>query len=89
MDGDSRNGKTFEVKSFIVTSPKYSVSGIKVGDTEHNVRRRLGTKFAKSDDPATGDDIWTYDFPEQHPGSTSIYIHRGKVVKIASAHQVC
>jgi len=90
MDGDSKNGKTFEVKGFEVTSSKYVVSGIKVGDTELNVRRRLGTKFTKSDDPETGADIWTYDFPESgDPGSTSIYITRGKVTKITSAHQVC
>ena len=90
MDGDSKNKKTFEVKSFEITSAKYSVSGIKVGDTEYNVRRRLGTKFTKSDDPETGADIWTYEFPESgDPGSTSIYISRGKVIKITSAHQVC
>lgn len=90
MDGDSKNKKTFEVKSFEITSAKYSVSGIKVGDTEYNVRRRLGTKFTKTDDPDTGADIWTYEFPESgDPGSTSIYISRGKVIKIASAHQVC
>ncbi len=90
MDGDSKDGKIFELKAFEITSPKYVVSGIKVGDTEHNVRRRLGTKFTKSDDPETGTDIWTYDFPESgDPGSTSIYISRGKVTKITSAHQVC
>ena len=90
MDGDSKNRKTFEVKGFTITSAKFSVSGIKVGDTEHNVRRRLGTKFTKSDDPETGADIWTYTFPESgDPGETSIYITRGKVTKITSAHQVC
>ncbi|HQU92164.1 MAG TPA: hypothetical protein PLK77_07695 [Pyrinomonadaceae bacterium] len=89
MDGDSKNRKTFEVKSFAITSPKYSVSGIKVGDTEHNVRRRLGTKFTKSDDE-TGATIWTYEFPDPgSPGSTIIFISRGKVTKITSAHQVC
>ncbi len=90
MDGDSKNGKTFEVKGFEVTSSKYVVSGIKVGDTELNVRRRLGTKFTKSKDDESGADIWTYDFPEsEDPGSTSIHITRGKVTKITSAHQVC
>lgn len=90
MDGDSKDGKTFEVKGFNLTSLKYVVSGIKVGDTEHNVRRRLGTRFTKSDDPETGADIWTYEFPESgDPGWTTIYISRGKVTQIASAHQVC
>ena len=90
MDGDSKNRKTFEVKGFTVTSAKYSVSGIKVGDTEHNVRRRLGTKFTKSDDPETGADVWTYEFPESaDPGFTTIDLTRGKVTKISSAHHVC
>lgn len=90
MDGDSRNKKTFEVRSFEITSPKYSVSGIKVGDTEHNVRRRLGTNFTRTDDPETGADIWSYEFPASgDPGLTTIYISRGKVVKIASSQMVC
>lgn len=90
MDGDSKDGKTFELKAFEVTSPKYVVSGIKVGDSELNVRRRLGNKFEKSEDLETGADAWTYMFPDSgDPGSTSIYISRGKVIKISSAHQVC
>ncbi|MEQ1762883.1 MAG: hypothetical protein ABL984_07055 [Pyrinomonadaceae bacterium] len=90
MDGDSKDRKTFEVKSFSVTSPKYVVAGIKVGDTELNVRRRLGTKFTKSKDEETGADVWSYEFPEtEDPGFTTIYITRGKVLKISSAHQVC
>lgn len=90
MDGDSKDGKTFEVKSFTVTSPKYVVSGIKVGDTGFNVRRRLGTKFTKTKDDETGADVWSYEFPESgNPGFTTIYIVRGKVVKISSAYMVC
>ena len=90
MDGDSKDGKTFEVKAFTVTSPKYVVSGIKVGDTELNVRRRLGTKFTKTEDDETGDDVWSYEFPESgDPGWTTIQISRGKVTKISSAHMVC
>jgi len=91
MDGDSKDGKTFEVKAFTVTSPKYVVSGIKVGDTELNVRRRLGTKFTKTDDDETpGGTVWSYEFPETgDPGFTTIYISRGKVTQISSAHMVC
>lgn len=90
MDGDSRDGKTFEVRAFDVTSPKYVVSGIKVGDTELNVRRRLGTKFEKRKDDVTGDEYWLYMFDDSgSPGSTSIHITRGRVTKISSAQQVC
>lgn len=89
MDGDSKGGKTFEVKAFDVTSPKFVVSGLKVGDTELAVRRRLGSKFVKQDDES-GAVVWSYEFPESgDPGSTSIYIKRGKIVKIAVAAMVC
>jgi hypothetical protein len=89
MDGDSANRKTFEVKSFDITSSKYSVSGIKVGDTELSVRRRLGTKFEKQD-AETGADVWSYEFAdENNPGSTNVYISKGKVIKITSGYMVC
>ena len=89
MDGDSPNRKTFEVKSFDITSSKYSVSGIKIGDTELTVRRRLGTKFEKQD-AEPGGDVWSYQFDDQNnPGSTSIYISKGKVTKITSGYMVC
>lgn len=90
MDGDSKGGKTFEVKSFNITAPKYVVSGLKVGDTELAVRRRLGSKFVKQDDEESGAVVWSYEFPETgNPGFTSIYIKRGKIVKIAVAAMVC
>jgi hypothetical protein len=88
MDGDSRTGKTFEVKSFEVTSAKYVVSGIKIGDPESVARRRLGTEFEKKSEE--GIDVWSYEFTDQNsPGYTSIFFARGKVVKIASAYMVC
>src|ERR1051325_3378287 len=37
MNGTSRDGKTFEVESFIVNSPKWTVSGVKIGDAERVV----------------------------------------------------
>ncbi len=91
MDGDSKDGKTFEIKTFSVTSPKYVVSGIKVGDSELTVRRRLGTKFTRSEDDETpGGTVWSYEFPETgDPGWTTISFHRGKVTEISSRHQVC
>jgi hypothetical protein len=89
MDGDSVNRKTFEVKSFDITSSKYSVSGIKVGDTELSVRRHLGTKFEKQD-AESGANVWSYEFEDQNnPGFTTIYISKGKVTKITSGYMVC
>lgn len=89
MDGDSRGGKTFEVKSFEVRSAGYVVSGIKIGDPESVVRQRLGTSFERQKDE-NGSDVWSYEFPDQDsPGFTTISFSRGKVVTIASAYMVC
>lgn len=89
MDAVSKNKKTFEVIGFEVTSPKYVVSGIKVGDSELTVRRRLGTKFTKEADESSSN-VWTYEFPDQDsPGFTTIKFKRGKVVEIASNFMVC
>lgn len=88
MNGDSRGGKTFEAMSFSVTSAKYVVSGIKVGDPESVVRQRLGTRFEKRQDD-DGNDSWSYEFEDPSPGFTTISFSRGKVVKISSAYMVC
>jgi hypothetical protein len=90
MDAPSKNGKTFEVMGFEVTSAKYLVSGIKVGDGEQRVGQRFGTKFTKGKDDESGAVVWTYEFPDQNsPGFTSVYFRRGKVVKIMSGYTVC
>lgn len=89
MDGDSKDGKTFELKSFEVTSPKYTVSGLRVGDTELAVRRRLGTKFSKQmrEDAST---VWSYEFSgPDSPGFTNISFKKGKIVGISVAYMVC
>ena len=90
MDAVDPRKKTFLLVGFEITSSDYTISGIKVGDTEHNVRRRLGTKFTKSPDDETGADQWQYEFTDPNsPGVTNVYISRGKVVKIESAYSVC
>jgi hypothetical protein len=90
MDGDSKGGKTFEVKAFEVTSAKWIVSGVKVGDTEAVVRRKFGRKYTVKTDPDTKEKSWSYEFGEnEDPGWTTVYFKNGKVVKISAAHMVC
>ena len=90
MDAIDPRTKAFQVVSFEITSPKYIVSGIKIGDTEHNVRRHLGTNFTRTRDDETRADVWMYEFTDpESPGITNVYMVRGKVVKITSAYQVC
>jgi hypothetical protein len=91
MDGDSRNKKTFEVKSFEVTSARWVVSGIKVGDSEATVKRKFGhRKFRIEDGPGAGEKRWVWDMSDPHgPGGTNVIFKDGRVVTIASYLLVC
>ena len=90
MDGPSRSKKTFLVMGFNVTSPKYTVSGIKIGDTEAVVRQKFGSKFTTDTDRSTGETAWQYEIGEKDgPGWTTIIFKKGKVVNIGSAYTVC
>lgn len=91
MDGDSKDGKTFEVKGFEVTSAKWSVSGVKVGDAESVVREKFGSSFTSSDDPdGQGDKAWFYEFNEEgSPGFLTFVFKDGKVIHINASYQVC
>jgi hypothetical protein len=88
MNGDSKDGKTFEVKIFTVTSSKYTVSGIRVGDDENAVRIKLGRKYVEAEDPdVEGNTAWSYEFDA--PGFTTISFAKGKVVSISSMWLIC
>jgi hypothetical protein len=88
MNGDSRDGKTFEVKIFTVTSSKYTVSGIRVGDDENAVRIKLGRKYVEAEDPdVAGNTSWSYEFDA--PGFTTISFANGKVASISSMWLIC
>lgn len=88
MNGDSKGRKTFEVKSFTVTSDKYVVSGIRVGDDENSVRIKLGRGYVESDDDEMeGARVWSYEFDA--PGYTTIKFKDGKVISISSMWLIC
>ncbi len=90
MDGGSKSGKTFEVKAFEITAPKYLVSGIKIGDTPALVRKRFGRKYTVDTEREPNEITWTYEMGDRYgPGSTSVIFKNGKVMKIASSYQVC
>jgi hypothetical protein len=90
MDGPSHDKKTYLVMSFSVTSSKYTVSGVKLGDTESAVRTKLGRKFTTDIDLATGEKTWHFEIGERDgPGQTTVTFKNGKVVSIGSAYAVC
>ena len=82
--------RTFKVMSFDLTSPKYSVSGIKVGDSQLTVRRVLGTKFTSGEGEMAGTTEWTYEIGgDDGPGWTTVTFKKGKVISIGSSYTVC
>lgn len=90
MDGDSRDRKTFEVIGFEISSPKWTASGVRVGDTEAMVKRKFGKKFRAEPDPDTGGTTWTYEMGENDdPGWTTFTFKGGKVVSFGSGYMVC
>ncbi|MBK6722521.1 MAG: hypothetical protein IPO41_15345 [Acidobacteria bacterium] len=90
MDGDSKDGKTFEVKSLELTGPGYLVSGIKIGDSPATVRKKYGRKYTVDTEREPGEITWFYEMSDRYgPGTTAVVFKNGKVVKIASSYQVC
>jgi len=90
MDGDSKGGKTYEVKSFEITAPGYVASGVKIGDTEAVVKKKFGRKYTVDSNPETGEKTWLYSMNDRDgPGSTRFVFKNGKVIMIASDFQVC
>jgi hypothetical protein len=90
MDGTTMKGKTYRVMSFDVSSPKYTVSGIKLGDTEGAVRTKFGKRFTVEKDAAKGETYWNYEIGEKDgPGQTTVTLKNGKVTAISSSYTVC
>ena len=90
MDGDSKDGKTYEVKAFELTAPGYLVSGIKFGDTPATVRKKYGRKYTVDATREPGEITWLYAMNDRDgPGTTRVVFKNGKVWMIASAYQVC
>jgi len=90
-DGPGPSKKTFLVMSFDLTSPKYTVSGVKVGDTEAVVKSKFGNRYTVDTDTATGEKTWRYDISERNggPGGTTVTFKNGKVVSIGSGFLLC
>lgn len=91
MDGPSRGHKTYLVMSFDLTSPKLTVSGVKIGDGESIVRNRYGKPKSVDEDKSTGETTWTYEITERQggPGQSTITFKNGRVTEIGSSYSVC
>lgn len=90
MDAANPGKNEYLVMSFDVTSPRYSVSGAKVGDSQAAVRLRFGKPTSVETDKRSGQTTWIYEIDEkQGPGQTTVTFKRGRVIAIGSAYQAC
>lgn len=83
---DTRDGKTFELASFTVTSAKWVVSGVKVGDSQAVVKAKFGTKYTVDRVAGSLNISWGYDDADI---ATTVVFKKGKVVEISSGYTMC
>ena len=81
------DNKNFTVVSFEVTSAKYDVSGVKVGETPLAVSRRFGKRTME--DTIDGQKVWYYEMTPDMPGNSNFYFRGGKITKIQSGYEMC
>jgi hypothetical protein len=86
IEGDRRND--FTVFSFDVTSAKWDVSGVKIGDTPATIERLFGKTGRTIEKERTGP-RWFYEMTDEAPGGTNFYFRNGKVVEISSTYEMC
>jgi hypothetical protein len=79
---------TFTVYAFEVKSPKYDVSGVKVGTPLAAVQKRFGSVRRTVEKEKYGP-RWFYDMTEDNPGGTNFYFRNGKVFSISVSYMMC
>lgn len=85
---DPDDKRKFTIGEFEVTSEKWDVSGVRVGQADTVVRKTFGTRSEKQ--KQSGLPVWIYYMDENiSPGSTNIHFRNKKVVKIISLWQMC
>jgi hypothetical protein len=78
----------FTVFGFEVTSAKWNVSGIRIGESSELIQRRFGTTGRTVEREKTGQ-TWFYEMTEESPGGTSFYFRNGKLIKVNTGYEMC
>ena len=82
--------KKFSVGFFEVTSAKWNVSGLRIGQTSSAIKKLLGTRSSEEINPNTRLRVWYYEMDdEKGPGNTNVSFRSGKVVSIMSIWDMC
>lgn len=80
---ESNDGKDFIVGNVIVTSNKWSVSGIKIGASVNDVKNKFGNKDLRKEE---GFDALSYLIND---GYAAFFFKKNKLIKIAWELNVC
>jgi hypothetical protein len=78
----------FTVFGFEVTSAKWDVSGIKIGDPSAVIQKRFGTTGRTVDKDRNGP-IWFYEMTDENPGGSNFYFRNGKLIKVNTGFEMC
>ncbi len=87
---DVNDPKKFTVGFLEVTSGPWTVAGVKLGQTDNQIRRRFGRPNSQATDDETKLPVWYYEMDlEKGPGTTNFEFRNGKVVRIISLWMMC
>ena len=84
---DDGSGK-FTVFGYEITSARYDVSGVKVGDPAAAVLKLFGTR-GRTVEKQKGGEVWFYEMSEENPGGSSFYFTSGRLTKMQTTYQMC
>lgn len=86
IEGERKND--FTVFSFDVTSAKWDVSGVKIGDTPATIEKLFG-KTGRTVARERAGPRWFYEMTDDDPGGSNLYFKNGKVIEISSTYEMC
>jgi hypothetical protein len=85
VEGEKKDD--FTIFSFEITSGKWDVSGVRVGDPSAKVQKLFGARGRRIENkPTLG---WFYDMTEDNPGSSNFFFRAGKIYKISTTYEMC
>ena len=83
---ETRN--VYTVFSAEITSPKWQISGTKIGDASASVQKLFGTN-GRTTAKEGAEVIWYYDMNEDAPGSSNFHFRNGRLIKVVFGYTMC
>ena len=89
VEFDEGEGSSYTVYAFTITSPRYDVSGIRIGAAPAEVAKLFGTSGRSIENSRLGPS-WYYSMDEEDSaGGTNFIFRRGKLFRIDTSYMIC